>query len=103
MLKLTRLNHQPVAINPDHISYVEAHPDTTLYLFNGERLLVRETVDELISQVIEFRRAVHLGATTIGDPPHMPFERPQRTGSTRPSTAPPGSLAPVSARQGVER
>lgn len=47
MLKLTRLNHQPVAINPDHISYVEAHPDTTLYLFNGERLLVRESVDEL--------------------------------------------------------
>lgn len=89
MLKLTRLNHQPVAINPDHISYVEAHPDTTLYLFNGERLLVRESVDEVITQVIEFRRVVHLGATTIGDPPHVPFERPhQAATSIRPSTNP---------------
>jgi uncharacterized protein YlzI (FlbEa/FlbD family) len=88
MLKLTRLNHQPVAINPDHISYIEAHPDTTLYLFNSERLLVRESVDEVIAQVIEFRRAVHLGASPVGDPPHVPFERhvpPSNRASSAPS------------------
>lgn len=98
MLKLTRLNHQPVAINPDHISYIEAHPDTTLYLFNAERILVRETVDEVIAQVIDFRRAVHLGTAPVGDPPHVPFERPAATANTRTSATPPSyqALKPVS-------
>jgi flagellar protein FlbD len=58
MIKLTRLNHQTVAINPDHIAWVEASPDTTLCLLNGDRLLVRETVDELIDLVVAFRQKV---------------------------------------------
>ena len=56
MLKLTRLNNKTVAVNPDHISWADALPDTTLGLFNGERLLVRESLDELVDRVIEYRR-----------------------------------------------
>jgi len=60
MLKLTRLNHHTIAINPDHISWVEATPDTTLFLINGEKLMVRETLDELIQTVLEYRRLVRM-------------------------------------------
>ena len=52
MLKLTRLNHHVIAINPDHICWVEETPDTTLSLVNGEKLLVRESLDELIKAKI---------------------------------------------------
>lgn len=58
VIKLTRLNHHVVAINPDTVLWAEASPDTTLCLVGGEKVLVRETLDELIDRVIEFRRRV---------------------------------------------
>jgi flagellar protein FlbD len=76
MLKLTRLNNNTVAINPDHIGWVDATPDTTLFLLNGEKIIVRETLDELIDAVLVYRRAVRMtepGNTALGtlegDPP----------------------------------
>jgi len=78
MLKLTRLNNHIVAINPDHISWVEATPDTTLSLINGEKLMVREPLDVLIQAVIQYRRLVRMvepeGALlgpVEGDPPRV--------------------------------
>jgi len=58
MLRLTRLNNQPVAINPDHIAWVDSSPDTTLCLLGGDKILVRESLDELVDQVVAFRRAI---------------------------------------------
>jgi flagellar protein FlbD len=78
MLKLTRLNHNTIAINPDHISWVEATPDTTLFLINGEKLMVRETLDELMNAVIMYRRLVRMVdpagepmGPVEGDPPRV--------------------------------
>lgn len=64
MLKLTRLNKQTVVVNPDHIHAADATPDTTLRMSSGECLIVRETLDEVIEQVVAFRRRVRhpLGA-----------------------------------------
>jgi flagellar protein FlbD len=58
MIKLTRLQNQIVVVNPDHIYEAEATPDTTLRLANGERIIVRETLDELITKVVEYRRRI---------------------------------------------
>lgn len=58
MVKLTRLNNQVVVVNPDHIYAVEATPDTTLRLASGDRILVRESLEELVTKVVEFRRRV---------------------------------------------
>ena len=60
MLKLTRLNRHVVAVNPDHISWVDASPDTTLRILGGETLIVRESVDELIEQLIAYRRSLRV-------------------------------------------
>lgn len=81
MIKLTRLNHQVVAINPDHISWVDVSPDTTLFLMGGEKILVLESLDELIESVVAFRRRVRaepdLGID--GDPPRtLPPRGPMR-------------------------
>ena len=61
MLKLTRLNNQVVVVNPDLVYAVDATPDTTLRLVGGERILVRESLDELITKVVEFRHRVQRG------------------------------------------
>jgi flagellar protein FlbD len=76
MVKLTRLNNNTIAINPDHIGWVEALPDTTLFLIGGEKMVVRETLDELVERVVEYRRAVRQGTADsanelLGDPPRI--------------------------------
>ena len=75
MLKLTRLNNHVVIVNPDHIYAVDAAPDTTLRLANGETILVKESLDEFIELVVQYRRRVRdaLGrdggrdGATVGD------------------------------------
>lgn len=99
MLKLTRLNNHVVAINPDHIGWVDSTPDTTLFLIGGEKIIVRETLAELIAAVIDFRRLIR-GADPeggpIGDPPR--FGPPPRA----PTSDFPArhSLSPLSRREG---
>ena len=59
MLKLTRLNKQTVAINPDHVMLVDVNPDTTLKLINGEKIIVRESLEQLIDAYVALRRRIH--------------------------------------------
>ncbi|MFO0750621.1 MAG: flagellar FlbD family protein [Myxococcota bacterium] len=64
MIKLTRLNQHTVAINPDNILWADASPDTTLCLVGGERLIVRESLDELIERVSAYQTSLKVRATT---------------------------------------
>lgn len=66
MIRLTRLNQEPIVINSDLIECVEAAPDTVLKLTNGQRLMVREPLDEVIARVIEYRRAIAVPAPAVG-------------------------------------
>lgn len=63
MIRLSRLNGNTIAVNPDLITWVEVTPDTTVSLLGGDRIIVREPLDEVIAKVIEFRRSVGAGAT----------------------------------------
>jgi uncharacterized protein YlzI (FlbEa/FlbD family) len=47
---------------PHHNVWVERTPDTVLSLVSGEKLVVRESPEQLVASVLEFRRAVHRGA-----------------------------------------
>lgn len=58
MLRLTRLNHHVIAINPDHIAWAEEMPDTTLSLLGGEKIIVRERLEELIERIVSYRARV---------------------------------------------
>ena len=58
MIQLTRLNNARLALNCDLIKYVEAAPDTVITLLNGEKLVVRESSEEVIERVRDFRRSV---------------------------------------------
>ena len=56
MIKLTRLNETEIVVNADQIKYVESTPDTIITLMNNEKILVTDSIDEVIRKVIEFRR-----------------------------------------------
>jgi flagellar protein FlbD len=61
MIKLTKLNNQTLMLNSDLIKSVENAPDTVLTLLTGEKIIVRETADQVVERVIAFRRAVLSG------------------------------------------
>jgi flagellar protein FlbD len=61
MIRLTRLNHFPVVVNADLIVFVEPTPDTLLTLLGGERLHVRETVDDVIALSLTYQQRKSTG------------------------------------------
>ena len=58
MIKVTRLNGQPFVINAEMIRSVEALPDTTITLINGDKLIVKESMDDVIGRSIEYGRSL---------------------------------------------
>ena len=55
MIELTRLNGRPIVLNSDLIKTIEASPDTMLTLINGEKLIVREEIAEVMERVLAYR------------------------------------------------
>ena len=55
MIELTRLNGRPMMLNSDLIKTAEASPDTMLTLINGEKLIVREEIAEVMERVLAYR------------------------------------------------
>jgi flagellar protein FlbD len=62
VIKLTRLNRAPLVLNADLIEFMEATPDTVITLTTGQKLMVRESADEVIARVIDYRRAILAGS-----------------------------------------
>jgi flagellar protein FlbD len=58
MISLTRLNKQPLVVNAELIKIIESTPDTMITLINGERIMVREPVDEVVERAIEYSRQI---------------------------------------------
>lgn len=55
MIELTRLNGHPIVLNCDLIKTAEASPDTMLTLINGEKLIVREKIADVVDRVLAYR------------------------------------------------
>jgi uncharacterized protein YlzI (FlbEa/FlbD family) len=58
MIQLTRLNGQPLVVNSDLIKLIENAPDTVISLVNGEKIVVRETGEQILERIVQFRRRV---------------------------------------------
>jgi flagellar protein FlbD len=58
MIRLTRLNRIPLVLNSDLIEHIDVTPDTVITLTNGQILRVRETADQVIQRIVDFRRRI---------------------------------------------
>ncbi|HET6392234.1 MAG TPA: flagellar FlbD family protein [Blastococcus sp.] len=58
MIRVTRLNGEQFALNPDLIERVEAHPDTVAFLVDGTKYVVKETVDDVLREIREYRAGI---------------------------------------------
>jgi len=69
MIKLTRLGGEQFILNADLICYVESRPDTFITLTTGERIVVAESIDEVMRRALAYQQAKHL------IPPPAPITR----------------------------
>jgi flagellar protein FlbD len=58
MIRLTRLNRAPMVLNSDLIEHIDVTPDTVITLTTGQILRVRESADEVVERIVEFRKRV---------------------------------------------
>ena len=56
MIKLTGLNNKALYLNPDLFEKLEVTPVTVITLSNGKKYVVKESPDEVIELIIQFRR-----------------------------------------------
>ena len=61
MIQLTRLNGHPLVINSDLFKLIENSPDTVITLVSGEKIVVRETGEQILERIVAFRRRVLSG------------------------------------------
>ena len=59
MISLRRLNNQAIMVNADLIETLEATPDTVVTLTSGNKLLVRDSMEEIQSKIIDYKRQIY--------------------------------------------
>ncbi len=62
MIKLTRLNGSVYVLNSDLIETVESTPDTVISTVEAKKYVCKESVDEVINRIIEFRGSIQIYA-----------------------------------------
>lgn len=59
MIKLTDLSNNKYMLNCDLILKIDSVPETRITLVSGEKYLVKESVDQVVEEIIQFRRHIH--------------------------------------------
>lgn len=57
VIDLTRLNGERFVLNAELIQYVEALPDTYITLTTGERVVVQQSMQEVVSRAVDYQRS----------------------------------------------
>ena len=60
MIKLTRLSGEEFVLNAEQIRYVETLPDTFITLNGGDRIVVRESMNEVLLRAIRYQQTKSL-------------------------------------------
>jgi len=58
MIELTQLSGKAFWVNPHQIEYIEKTPDTMLAMLSGKRIIVKESVGEVIDRIVEYRKRI---------------------------------------------
>ena len=58
MITLTRLNGDAFVLNAERIRYVERTPDTIVCCDNGEKMMVKEALEDVMRKAIEYARLI---------------------------------------------
>lgn len=66
MIHLTRISKEAFVLNADQIRYIESRPDTFITLLSGERVVVLESMEEVVERAIRYQQQKQLLPTLPG-------------------------------------
>jgi flagellar protein FlbD len=58
VIAVTKLNGEQFMVNAELVELVESTPDTIVSLTTGKKYMVRETIDEIVDRIIQYRRQI---------------------------------------------
>lgn len=58
MITVNRINGKDIIVNAELIEFIETTPDTIITTTTGKKLFVKDTPQEVIEKVIEYRRKI---------------------------------------------
>jgi flagellar protein FlbD len=58
MITLQLINGTEIVLNSSLIEFIEATPDTIISLSNGKKMIVRESVSEVVEKVVDFHARI---------------------------------------------
>jgi flagellar protein FlbD len=58
MIRVTHLNGKPFVVNAEFVKFVEETPDTVLTMRDGERIVVKESAEDVVSKAVSYARSV---------------------------------------------
>jgi flagellar protein FlbD len=56
MIALTRLNNARFILNAELVKFVESTPDTMVTLTTGDRIIVKESAEEVVKRAVDYGR-----------------------------------------------
>lgn len=65
MIKVTNINGVSYYINSEHIETIESIPDTLITLRDGKKQYVRETPEEVVQKIIDYKKRIFVDLPLI--------------------------------------
>ena len=59
MIEVTLLNDRIMHLNAELIELIESTPDTIVTLTTERKIIVKESMDEIVARVIRYRRRIY--------------------------------------------
>lgn len=66
MIRVHRLDGSPFVVNAEQIETIEATPETVIRLLNGKVYVVKDSVDQVLSRCVAYKRSIFAGL--FGEP-----------------------------------
>ncbi|MCP4709403.1 MAG: flagellar FlbD family protein [Planctomycetes bacterium] len=60
MIAVTRLNGKRFVINAEQIRFVESIPDTMITLLSGDKIMVKESLEEVVQLAVHYQRQIRV-------------------------------------------
>ncbi|KNF08820.1 flagellar FlbD family protein [Gottschalkia purinilytica] len=66
MIRVKRLNDKEFVVNCDLIEFIEETPDVVITLTTGKKIVVKDTIEEVIEKVIEYKNQIFIHSEILG-------------------------------------
>lgn len=61
MIELTKINGEPILVNPDQIEFIEVIPESRVIMMNGKFHIVSEDKDVIMKKIIAYNQEIRKG------------------------------------------